>query len=231
ARQSKYARRGLDPAAWMGVQGAKIEADLEPGTLTVAQAWPLALERLVLRSDGGMDPGEVVLDGLPGGGKREATVGLDGDVALPPLKTGAYLLSLDVGGDRFRTVALVDGLSIQADAQSYGVLLRLQLPDGRPAAGAKLWIFGADGSSSTLRTSPDGSAWIAARPRTVLAQDSSGRRYGYIDLASNQAPPAPSPSRSYEETESLKSLGYIDSAPAGFDDFLNNEAAIQADAL
>ncbi len=231
ARLTKYARRGLDPAAWMTVEGARIEADLEPGTQTIAQAWPLALERLVLRSNGGMDPGEVVLDGLPGGGKREATVGMDGDLALPALQTGAYLLSLDVGGDRFRTVALVDGLSIQADTQGYGVLLRLQLPDGRPAADAKLWVFGTDGGSSIVRTSPDGSAWIAARPRTVLARDSSGRRYGYLDLSSSIAPSAPAPARSYEELENLKSMGYIDSAPAGFDDFLNNEAAIQADAL
>jgi hypothetical protein len=97
--------------------------------------------------------------------------------------------------------------------------------------GAKLWIFAEDGSSSTALTSPDGSSWIASRPRTVLAQDQSGQRYGYVDLGYIEAPPAPAPARYERQMNELEELGYIDSAPAGFDDFLNNKAAIQADAL
>ncbi|MCK6527140.1 hypothetical protein L6R50_06095 [Myxococcota bacterium] len=154
---------------------AVLPGALRPGSKVALTAYRIALESLFLRDGGSLDPEAVRVDGLRPAALGEVAVDARGDVPLPALGDGAYLLTVGIGATTHRAVLVRSDLEVSTRPGSSGDLL-IQLSDGagRPVRDALVWSFD-DGGSSASRTDPLGAVHLAGGASMVLAR--AGDRY------------------------------------------------------
>lgn len=201
AARRAWLTEGSLPGGVLTASDGKIAADVQPGQPVRIVAWPLRLERLLLR-DGGLDPDGVHLDGLPGGVERTLTADGNGDLPAPPLAPGAWLVRFSSGDQSRRAILISDPLRVSLDAQTGFVYVRTG--DGRPVNSADIWYVDADSSTGTARTAADGSVMLPGSVSSIVVR--SGDRYGTDVAAQRRGPqrapsPAPMEMKSYDFDE------------------------------
>lgn len=171
-----------------------VPASLKPGAEVTVTAIAIQLEAALLDSGGALDASAVRVTGLRPTASRTLRVGADGDVPLPTLPPGAYLLTVTAAGATQSSVLVrTDAeLNVQGTGPS---LLHLSTTLGRPLPGAQVWAFQGGGPALTARTDATGSAYFPEAVSTVLAR--SGDQYA-LGYAVNDP-----------SSERLKALGYI----------------------
>lgn len=136
-----------------------LPAGLLPGTEVGVAAYPIALEALLLRDGGSLWPDAVRVDGLPPAAKVRVPAGPAGDVPLPDLPSGAYLLTITLDGATWRSVLLRTDVELAVRGGPLGdTLAHLSHAGGGPVAGAQVWFFDRSGSAGTATTDHLGAA-------------------------------------------------------------------------
>ncbi len=159
---------------------ALLSAWLRPGTEVGVTAYRIALESLLLRDGGALHPDAVRVDGLRPESTLTTRVGPSGDLPLPMLGEGAYLLTLGVGGQTLRSVVVRSDAEMSVQAGPSGdTLIQLQDGSGRPIAGAELWFFDQEGASGTDRTDITGAAHLDAGGGGIGVLARKGTRYAW----------------------------------------------------
>lgn len=167
---------------------AVLPGALRPGAKVSLTAYRIALESLFLRDGGSLDPETVRVDGLRPAALGEVAVDARGDVPLPALGDGAYLLTVGIGATTHRAVLVRSDLELSTRPGSSGDLL-IQLSDGagRPVRDALVWSFD-EGGSSAARTDPLGAVHRPGGASMVLAR--AGDRYASYRGNDVARPPA-----------------------------------------
>jgi hypothetical protein len=208
AAQEAYARSGraeaLARAAWLGRSAyalpstlfllpgdpAVVPAELPAGTELTVTAIRVNLESVLLRDGGDLDAGSVAVDGLRPAASRTLRVDATGDVPLPALPDGAYLVTVSGGSQSQRMVLVRTDAELSLTPGGGGTLVHLADHRGDAIEGAQLWVFGPDGTATTGRTDRLGAAWLD-RSGAVLAR--LGDRYAYAGGTPAPTYPEPAP--------------------------------------
>jgi tetratricopeptide (TPR) repeat protein len=180
-RRAWLERAELDPDPLLVLRRGDrrtVPASLAPGTRVDVSATRIVLEHLLLRDTGDLDPASVIVDGLAA--ERTATVRADasGELPLPRLREGAWLVSATVDGEPRRFLVLQSDLGLEVrDGHGGDALVQLRDHRGRPVKDASLWVFGHE--TATATTDALGAAWLpGAAGAPVLAR--SGESYAYF---------------------------------------------------
>ncbi len=171
-----------------------IPALLRPGTEVTVTAIAIALEAALLRDAGGLRTDSIHVDGLRPTASKTLPVGAAGDVPLPALPEGAYLVTITVGARSERLVVVRTDAELVMTSSGGGTLLHLTTTRGAPVPAAQLWLFDAAGTVQTLTTDTQGSAWSPTVAKTAVAR--RGDRYAMaqavaVPTQNNRAPPRP----------------------------------------
>ncbi len=181
-----------------------LPANLRPGTEVTVTAVAIQLDAALLNTGGSLDASGIEVTGLRPTASRTLAVAADGNVPLPDLPDGAYLVSVTIGGDTQTGVLVRSDLRL-AVTSSGGTLLHVSDAHGKPIAGAQSWVFDSAGTAYPTHTDGTGAAFVAHSAATVLAR--LGDRYALqVTVADNTAypPEEPSPSapaRAQDETD------------------------------
>lgn len=179
-----------------------VPASLKPGAEVTVTAIAIQLEAALLDSGGSLDSSAVRVTGLRPTASRTLRVGADGDVPLPALPRGAYLLTVTAAGSTQSSVLVRTDAELNVQG-SGPTLLHFATTLGRPLADAQVWAFQGGGPALTARTDATGSAFFPNAVSSVLARSGDQYALGYATADA-----------SYER---LKALGYTaegDYAPA-----------------
>ncbi len=195
-RAAWLAREAEEPPPWIVLQPgdpAVLRGWAAPGTALRITAIRVALEAIFLRDNGRLDPDLVNVAGLRATATRSARVGPDGDVPMPALPDGAYLLLIDVGGVAYRTLLVKTDAELDVRGDD-GTLVHLSDRAGRPLPDAQLWAFGGDVQAT--RTDADGAAWLPGGAGGLPLLARRGDRYAFanLDAQPTRRAPAPAPS-------------------------------------
>ncbi|MBM4396851.1 MAG: hypothetical protein FJ087_14320 [Deltaproteobacteria bacterium] len=158
---------------------ATVRAALRPGTPAAVAAYRIRLEDLLLRDAGEPDPDSVRVDGLEPEAAVTVRVDASGDVPLPSLAPGPYLLAVTLGDETRRCILVrTDARITLTDGPSGGTLLHLSDGRGRPVPGAAVWAF-ESGTPVAERTDPTGAAWLAAASTDLRVLARKGALYAW----------------------------------------------------
>jgi hypothetical protein len=209
---------------------ARVEAHLRPGAEVTVTAIRVLLEAALLRDAGALDATSLSVAGLKPTASRTVTVGIDGDVLLPVLPEGAYVVTVTAGATAGRMVVVRTDAELVVDSRAgSGTLVHLTDTSGRPLADAQLWLFGA-GTATTARTDGRGAAFVPYGGGALGVLAKLGDRYALANLGDDALNVAPQPSPAYP-TE-----GYGDvlrKNEAAYDQLFQQDArqVIEANAL
>jgi len=124
-----------------------------------------------------------------------------GTFKLPPLTSGAYLLSLEGGGASARTAFLVTRLGLVAKVSPDSIMLfASDLVTGRPMPGVTLKTRLDDSEASSF-TSSDGTVELSKKKHGGLITGISGENLALLPLATEEAPERASEFKGYLYTE------------------------------
>ncbi len=175
-----------------------VQAHLRPGAEVTVTAVRVNLEAVMLRDNGQLNADAINVQGLRPAASRTFSVGKDGDVPLPSLASGAYLMTVVTGTSTGRFVLVrTDAELVVNSPTGYGSFVHLFDRSGNALVDAQLWLF-SGGQVETARTDGAGSAWLDIYAPGVLAR--TGDRYAlHVPDPNSYAPPRaprPSPGRS-----------------------------------
>lgn len=238
-----YARSGrpeaMERAAWLDRSAfdlpptlvlqpgapAVVPANLRPGAELTVTAIRVNLESVLLRDNGSLDAGSIAVDGLRPAASTTLKVDPSGDVPLPSLPEGAYVVTVSAGGQSQRMVLVrTDAELVLSTTSGQGTIAHLADHRGAPLADAQLWVFDGSGTTLTARTDRLGAAFVASGGGTVLAR--AGDRYALAMAAPRPYAPAP-------YAEPLEDLGYMEKNNNAYNQLFDQEARqkVQADML
>lgn len=188
-----------------------IEAHLRPGAEVSVTATRIRLEAMLLRDGGTLSPYAIEVDGLRPTASRTYRADASGDVPIPTLPDGAYVLVVTTGGSSVSTVLVRGDTRLIVEAGGSGTLVHLTDAGGRPLGGAQLWLFHGSGTG-TARTDARGSAWVPYGNGAVAVLARTGDRYAWwtpATLDTSSAPPAAMPTeRGYGEVLEKNARAY-----------------------
>ncbi len=192
---------------------AVIRADLPRGTEVSVAAIRIQLEAAMLRDGGNLDPNALNVVGLKPTATRTFTVGPDGDVPLPTLPEGAYVVTVATGGISQRLVVIrTDAEVTVASQMGGGTLIHVADTRGGPLRDAQLWLFAA-GDVQTARTDGQGAAWVPYGGGSLGVVARIGDRYAVANLDSGggwggSAPAGAAPKPGYREMLNKNEAAY-----------------------
>ena len=195
-----------------------VPANLKSGTEVTVTAIAIQLEAALLNSGGTLDSSGVQVTGLRPTATRTLAVGADGDVPIPALPNGAYLLTITTGG--VTQTSLLVRTDAELTVQGGGpTLAHLATMRGRALGGAQVWAFQGSGTALSARTDATGTVYFPQAVSSVLARD--GDRYALGQGTAGSV-----------DRERLKNLGYMeDYAPAAASPARMNENASEYEGL
>lgn len=177
---------------------ARVQAHLRPGAEVTVTAIRVLLEAALLRDAGTLDATTLSVAGLKPTASRTMTVGIDGDVPLPALPEGAYVVTVTAGATSGRMVVIRTDAELVVDNRTgSGTLVHLTDTAGRPLSDAQLWLFDGGGTATTARTDGRGSAFVPYRGDALGVLAKLGDRYALANLGDDGMPLAPAPSPAY----------------------------------
>ncbi len=157
-----------------------LAGELTPGSRVHLVTTALQLERLLLRDNGVLGASEVRLDGLTAAFDRRVVVAANGDLPLPSLPPGAWLVTAEIEGVVARSILLTDALEVRTDPQEQGTLVEVRTRTGTPVEGAAVWAFDEAGETHARVTDRTGTVWAPGGVVAVLAR--ADGRYGWDTL-------------------------------------------------
>lgn len=234
ARLGWFARGDLAPPSVLVLTPGTplaLPADLPRGAEITITAIAIQLEAAMLSQSGTVDPGAIEVAGLRPTASRTVSVGPDGDVPLPTLPDGAYLVTITSQGTarRFILVRTDAELTLQPGS---GTLVHLATTAGTPLAGAQLWMFDGSGVAHASRTDGTGSAWSNLASSAVLAR--VGDRYALWRGGTGEYYPPPSPPPyPYEDNAPAAAPARMQKTEMDYDDLFRQDAnqKVQAQGL
>jgi hypothetical protein len=179
-----------------------VQAHLRPGAEVTVTAIRVTLEAVLLRDGGALDAESIRVDGLRPAASRTFRVDATGDVPLPVLPDGAYVVTVSTGASSQRMVVVHTDAELVVDSRyGDGTLVHLLDSRGAPLPDAQLWLFDGSGSAGAARTDGRGAAFVpfgggqlgvlARRgDRYALALPDGGYGGGYNAPAASPAAPA-----------------------------------------
>ncbi|MFM7201342.1 MAG: hypothetical protein ACKO6N_11170 [Myxococcota bacterium] len=183
--RAAYLRRSAPRWKQVEVQGVSsprlLQAALRPGASVEVTAYRIALESLVLQEAGQLNPEEVRVDGLRPAAVQKGLVNVQGEVPLPTLPEGAYLLSVLSGGIPYRTLLIRSNLRLERSTDAgQGLLLRVVDEKGRGVPEARLWLFGNSELAWQGKTDALGSVFLAGRSGGLSVLARLGDKYAWL---------------------------------------------------
>lgn len=173
-----------------------VPANLKPGAEVTVTAIAIQLEAALLNSGGVLDASGIQVTGLRPTASRTLSVGADGDLPIPQLPDGAYLLTVTAAGTT--QTSLLVRTDAELTVQGSGpTIAHVSTTRGQPLGGAQVWAFDANGQTFPTRTDATGTAFFVQGVTTVLARD--GDRYALGVAAFGPA-----------DVRRLKAMGYMD---------------------
>ncbi|MDP2314633.1 MAG: hypothetical protein Q8P41_17145, partial [Pseudomonadota bacterium] len=178
---------------------ARIDAHLPVGTEVTVTAIRVLLEAALLRDGGTLDAGSLAVAGLKPTASRTVTVGTNGDVPLPALPDGAYVVTVTTGGTSGRMVVVRTDAELVVESRTgSGTLVHLTDTYGEPLADGQLWLFDGGGGATTARTDRQGAAFVPYGGGALGVLAKVGDRYALANLdgggvGGGRSPQAPSP--------------------------------------
>ncbi len=164
ARKAWLERTGIDLPELVVLaprEPRRLVAHIPEGTRVTLTAYRIALEHLLLRNGGRFNPSSVRVDGFRPERSDHVIIEADGNIPLPRLSDGAYLLTVGFAGATYRTVLLQsDGMLVVRPGTQRDTLVHLFDHKGRPIPDAHVWLFDGGGVVDTGRTDVLGSLHV-----------------------------------------------------------------------
>lgn len=175
-------RPSLRPVEVLGLSAPRLlQVGLREGTNVEVTAYRIALESLVLQEAGELNPEEVRVDGLRPAAVQKGQVNAQGELPLPALPEGAYLLSVLSGGIPYRTLLIRSNLRLERSTEAGdGLLLRVVDEKGRGVPEARLWLFGSSKLEWQGKTDALGSTYLAGRQGGYSVLARLGEKYVWL---------------------------------------------------
>ncbi len=213
----------------------EIRAFLRQGTEIELTAYRISLEHLLLKNGGRLDGSPVRVDGFQPERTKHVVVGSDGNIPLPRLAGGAYLLTLGLGNGTYRTILLKTDGELDVRAGDDGNTLVHLLDDrGRPVSDAKLWFFDAGGLVDTARTDRLGACHVPFGNGEVRVLARWGRTYAWWDPGEVAVPGDGWLDTDVNEWEAprraVKNQDLLEQNMAGYNSLFNQQGAAQVQA-
>lgn len=207
----------------------KLVAHLRPGAEVAMTAIRVNLEAVLLRDGGALDASNISVEGLRPAASRTFRVDATGNIPLPSLAPGAYLVTVATGASSGRLLVVRTDLDLVVEgAAQGGTLIHAQDARGNPVDGAQLWLFQGGGAAGTARTDGRGAAWVPFGGGNLGVLARIGDRYAWSAPSAQRSPaygaPA-SPAPGYD--------GLLEKNARSYDDLFQQEERqrVRADML
>ncbi|MDP2305282.1 MAG: hypothetical protein Q8P18_04565 [Pseudomonadota bacterium] len=162
---------------------ARVKAHLRPGAEVTVTAIRVLLEAALLRDAGTLDAASLSVAGLKPTASRTVTVGIDGDIPLPALPDGAYVVTVTSGATTGRMVVVrTDAEVIVESRAGSATLVHVTDTSGRALPDTQLWLFDGGGTATTARTDGEGAAFVPYGGGALGVLARLGDRYALANL-------------------------------------------------